>query len=123
MKNQYQFGKQLFEQQRSGELQIEQDDLERHLEQTYADRWTGQDLGHIQGLIWPGKPGALMNTEPPSLDEMETVVKKARAKSAPGPNGIPYTVYKRCPKTRKILYRLLYNAWQFGDISEQWNKA
>ena len=79
MKNPYEFGKQLLEQPRSGELKVKKEDLESHLEQTYSDRWIGQDLDHINELVWPGQPGAPMKTEPPSFEEIEAVVKKARA--------------------------------------------
>ena len=34
--------------------------------------------------------------------EMRAIVRKARAGSAPGPNGIPYKVYKMCDRLLKI---------------------
>jgi hypothetical protein len=50
---------------------------------------------------------------------VEEVVKRARGKSAPGPNGVPYLIYKRCPKVLRMHQRLLYGAWKEGE----WKKA
>ena len=50
-------------------------------------------------------------------------MRKARAKSAPGMNGIPYKVYKNCPKVLKHLIRLLRNIWTSGTIPREWCMA
>ena len=54
---------------------------------------------------------------------MQKVVKKARAKSAPGPNGIPNLLYKKCPKVLAWLHKMLKSAWKNQKISDQWNTA
>ena len=43
----------------------------------------------------------------PKLHEVMSTLKKARAASAPGPNSIPYRVYKNCPNLAKQLWRLI----------------
>ena len=50
-------------------------------------------------------------------------VQKARAKSAPGPNGVPYLLYKRCPNVLKRLHKILRGTWSNLKISEQWMSA
>jgi len=55
--------------------------------------------------------------------EVERIVKKARTKSAPGPNGVPYLVYKKCPGVLKRLYRLMVAAWKQKIVSEEWSTA
>ena len=50
-------------------------------------------------------------------------MQKARAKSAPGPNGVPYLLYKRCPNVLKRLHKVLRGAWSNLKISEQWMSA
>ncbi|GFO00758.1 polyprotein [Plakobranchus ocellatus] len=61
--------------------------------------------------------------KPPSLQEVIAVVNKARAKSAPGPNGVPYQLYKRCPNVLKKLHKILRSAWKNIKISKEWMTA
>ena len=45
----------------------------------------------------PPIPEQEFNTSYFKAEEVNTFVKKARAKSAPGMNGISYKLYKNCP--------------------------
>ena len=73
--------------------------------------------------MWPATPGEEFNSKPPSLKEINAEVQKARTKSAPGPNGVPYLLYKRCPNVLKRLHKILRGAWSNLKISEQWMSA
>lgn len=42
-----------------------------------------------------------------TLREVQEVVKAARTNSAPGPSGVPYVIYKKCP-------RLLQRQWKIN---------
>ena len=46
------------------------------------------------------------DNSPLKLGEVKDFVQKARAKSIPGINGIPYELYKRCPKVLISLWKL-----------------
>ena len=70
--------------------------------------------------MWTAAPGEEFNSKSPSLKEINSVVQKARAKSAPGPNGVPYLLYKTCPNVLKRLHKILRGAWSNLKISEQW---
>ena len=59
----------------------------------------------------------------PSFKEITEVVKIARTGSAPGPNGIPYKVYKMCPKLLRRLWNLLNVIWRKGKVPECWQQA
>ena len=48
-----------------------------------------------------------MDTRPPRWNEVENTVKPARSASAPGPNGIPYRLYKNIPRILKYLWKLM----------------
>ena len=48
------------------------------------------------------EPIIQFNDSLPTHLEFTKKLQKARSKSAPGPNGVPYVLYKRCPKTAKI---------------------
>ena len=53
-----------------------------------------------------GKPPSadfVASTCPPSFAEFSAVIRSRRNSSAPGPNGIPYTVWKQCPNLQMRL--------------------
>ncbi len=47
----------------------------------------------------------------------------ARSSSAPGPSGVPYKVYKQCPKLLVRLWKILKVFWQRGKAAPQWRSA
>lgn len=69
------------------------------------------------------EPEHLFDESEPQLKEVEDVIKKARAGSAPGPNGVPYKVYKNCPRLTRCLWKLLRVAWRRGELADSWNHA
>ena len=71
----------------------------------------------------PGRPTTPFNDKPLTLEEVKRVVKKARAKSSPGPNGIPYLLYKKCHEVLAWLHRMLRSAWRNKTISTHWMTA
>ena len=86
-KDPFQFARKLFEQPKSGTLTIEKEALEEHLRKTYSDKQSETPL-EIDGLVHPPEPQESFNSKPPTLDEVRSVVQKARSKLSPGPNGI-----------------------------------
>ena len=54
---------------------------------------------------------------------MQDIVKKARAGSAPGPSGVSYKVYKKCPKLLRRFWLLIRKLWKKGVIPDTWKKA
>ncbi|GFN92197.1 LOW QUALITY PROTEIN: reverse transcriptase [Plakobranchus ocellatus] len=99
------------------------EELETHLKKTYSDPTREIPLEETTGIIWPAAPGIKFDSKPPSLQKVIAVVNKARAKSAPGPNGVPYLLYKRCPNVLKKLHKILQNAWKNIKISKEWMTA
>ena len=55
--------------------------------------------------------------------EFNHAIRKSRATSAPGPNGIQYAVYKYCPKTRSFLHCILNRIWGSATITAAWQTA
>lgn len=53
------------------------------------------------------EPSSDFNLKEPSLREVKEVVRRAISSSAPGPSGVPYKVYKNCPKLLHRLWRAL----------------
>ena len=48
------------------------------------------------------------------------ILKKAKACSTPGPNGVPYKVYKYCPKLARRLWKLIKVIWRIGHAPDCW---
>ena len=118
----FQFARKLFEQPKSGTLTVEKDTLEDHLRSTYSDPQHDLTL-EINDLVQPKMPERAFSNAPPRLEEIKKVVEKARAKSSPGPNGVPYMLYKKCPKVLEWLHKVIISAWRNLRISGQWMKA
>ena len=119
----YRYGRSLLDPPKSGELSVEQDKLEEHLLKTYSDALRHESLQErvdIPAVPLPISPFCLAS---PSLEEVRGVVRKARNRSAPGPNGVPYLLCKRCPKTLYLLHSLIQRAWSSATVDDEWKKA
>ena len=64
-----------------------------------------------------------MDVRPPKWKEFEEVIRRAKASSAPGPNGVPYRVYKGAPDILKFLWRQLRIVWEKQFIPGAWRRA
>ncbi len=64
-----------------------------------------------------------METDPPKWKEVENTVRRARSASAPGPNGVPYKLYKNAPDVLCYLWRLMRVVWRKGVIPKAWRRA
>ena len=122
-KDPFGFSKALFEQPRSGTLEADKTELEAHLRKTYTKNTGNRPLPNLDGLVWPGQPGVKFNARKPTSNEVAKTIQKARSRSAPGPNGIPFTLYKRCPGTRQLLVNVLQLAWSRRVVCKEWKKA
>ncbi|KAL7833600.1 hypothetical protein AOLI_G00285600 [Acnodon oligacanthus] len=64
-----------------------------------------------------------LETGPPKWKEVENTVQRARSASAPGPNGVPYKLYKNAPDVLRYLWGLMRIVWQKGIILKAWRRA
>ena len=122
-KDPYRFGKSLLDPPKSGVLKVDQSELEEHLSRTYSDDLRSVPLGKRLDIPMVPLPTNPFNLAVPSYEEVKSVVRKARNRSAPGPNGIPYLLYKRCPRVLKILHILVESAWETGRVDNEWKRA
>ena len=63
-----------------------------------------------------------------SVEEIRMIVGKARNRSAPGANGVPYLVYKRCTRVMRLLHTFIEKAWPSGIVqadfaAKRWGKS
>ncbi len=121
--NPFKFTKDIFDKSRSGVLKVPQEELEDHLKKTYSDPNRDSPMSHIEGLVHPTEPSVPFDISPPKMYEIEQFLKKSRSASSPGNNGVPYKVYKKCTKLRKILWNLLKVAWRTDVVPRLWCQA
>ncbi len=108
---------------RNGKLEITQSQLESFIREQYSDPAKSTPLGSPGYVPRPAPPSFLFNADLPKLSEVAEVVRKARAASAPGPNGISYKLYKYCPGVQRYLWNLLRVAWKNQVIPSEWRRA
>nr|AAN12398.1 polyprotein [Tetraodon nigroviridis] len=121
--NPFGFTKQLLGQKRSAHLECAKEEVDSYLHDTFSDAERENSLGECRVLISPPEPACSFNTKAPTWKEIQTVVRAARNNSAPGPNGVPYLVYKRCPKLLARLWKILRVIWRRGKVAHQWRWA
>ncbi|GFN83789.1 reverse transcriptase [Plakobranchus ocellatus] len=114
-KDPFQLARQVFQQLRSGTLMALKEKLGAHI-LIQNERMTLR----YRGFVWPSAPGVRFGNKPPTLEAVNSVIKKARGKSSPDPNGVPCLLYKRCPNVLKWLHKILRSVSNNLMISEQW---
>ena len=100
----YKYAKNIFDQPKSGVLKTEKTVLEKHLKDTYSIPNRHILLEHNNNLVWPAVPKVTCDMKPPTHEEIRRIVSKSRNKSTSEPNGIPFLVYKKCPKVLNWLH-------------------
>ena len=73
----------------------------------------------LNSLLKHDEPNHQYNDAPPTYKEFTAKLRKTRSKSAPGPNGVPYLVYKRCQGVAKQLWFYLRELWKRNVISDE----
>jgi hypothetical protein len=121
-KDPYRFMRGLLGEPKSGTLKSGRDEVEKHLASTYSCQ-RRQTLAEEDFIMQCPEPTKKFDTSEPKLSEVKDIVKRARASSAPGPSGLPYKLYKYCPKLLKRLWRLLCVIWRKKYVPTQWKFA
>ncbi|KAJ8333497.1 hypothetical protein SKAU_G00415050 [Synaphobranchus kaupii] len=120
--NPFGFTKQLLGDKHSHHV-CSREEVNRFLQDTLSDPMREQELEPNRALISPAPPTTEFNQREPSLKEVEEVIKAARSASTPGPGGVPYLVYKRCPELLRHLWKTLKVIWRRGRVTNQWRCA
>ena len=106
-----------------GELKSSKEEVEAFLHQAHSDSKRDEPLEVIDGLHEFPEPAHKYDSSLPTKKEFNEILRKAKAKSAPGPNGVPYRVYKNCPGIAHLLFEYLKGLWKKNKIPESWRKA
>ena len=121
--NPYKFARSLLDKERSGKLETPLEEVEKYLHVTHSDPNREDVLGGCDRIEPVNAPEKQLDVSEPSFGEVKDVVKKARTATAPGPNAIPYKVYKMCPLLLRRLWRLLKVVWRKGDVPASWKEV
>lgn len=89
-KDSFKFVKSLFTKEKGGNLKTPRQGLETNLERMTADDKRHEQIAIPSDIPPIEEPKHQMDTNPPKWREVEHAVKRARASSAQGPNGVPY---------------------------------
>ena len=119
----YKFVKDLFVKEKTGTLKAPIRELEEHLRKTYSDNQRHEPASIPDDMPPIQPPEHQMETKPPTWSEVQSTVKRARTASAPGPNGVPYRLYKNTPGVLKYLWKLMKVTWEKGIIPKAWRRA
>ncbi|KAJ8392682.1 hypothetical protein AAFF_G00073560 [Aldrovandia affinis] len=121
-KNPFKFGD-LFTKEKSRILKISKQEVEEHLEKVHSDTETHEQIVIPHDIPPIQPPEFNLDTGPLKWKELENAVQRARAASAPGPNGVPYKLYKNTPDVLRFLWRLMRVVWQKKIIPKVWRRT
>ncbi|KAL0199484.1 hypothetical protein M9458_008024, partial [Cirrhinus mrigala] len=122
-KDPYKFAKKLFTKEKNGKLKTSKKDLETYLKQSLTDSQRCGQITLPPEMPPIHSPEHQMDISPPRWSEVKRIVQRARAASSPGPNGVPYRVYKNTPDVLRFLWRLMKVVWQKQAIPTAWRRA
>ena len=96
------------------------EDADKFFKNEYCDRERGSVYERLKGL--PDVPDPKKDFDMENLDWklFKEKLQSRRNKSSPGPNGVPYTIYKRCPRVTWIVFRILCSLWKNKKVPLQW---
>ena len=119
----YDFARKIIAPKPSGVMKSSKAEVEKQLHDAHGDQNKEQERNIPENLHEYKEPFFEFNDSPPSWGEFNKHLRKTRSKSAPGPNGVPYIVYKRCPGLARLLFFYLRGMWKNKVISKSWRKA
>ena len=94
-----------------------------HFLSVYMDNDRSHVYENLDTLPHVPLPSSAFSDAPPTLQEVESVIKKARNKSAPGPSGISYVAFKMLPSLLPTLHALFVRVWTSQEVPQAWRVA
>ena len=119
----YDFARSVIAPKPKGNLKSSKEEVETHLRTAHERVKEEESRENTVDMYEYSEPEVEFDDEPPSWNEFNKRLRKTRNKSAPGPNGVPYIVYKKCPGVAKLLWGYLKGLWRKNSISKEWRKA
>ena len=119
--NPFKAAKEMLSPRVSTQLSVSKSVLDEYVHGVASDPERDSELGELPGLpeVPSGTPVQLSNKDF-SASHFKGILKRKKATSKPGPNKIPYKVYKKCPVLARFLRRILNAAFRSGQIPLCW---
>ena len=116
----YKTAKEVLEPKVRCDLMVGKDALNEYVQEVASDRSRNETLVALEGLS-----GTLEPTKPYNLGKLcqgyfQCMLKKKRNKSCPGPNKLPYKVYKKCPQLQEYLFGIISSMYTCGKVPLSW---
>jgi hypothetical protein len=121
--NPYKYTTRILGKAKSGSLETPVNEVEKYLAGVHSDSQRDEPLQGSEAFYQPEEQTVGFDMSEIKWKEVQQVVQKARAGSAPGISGITYQVYKKCPKLLRRLWKLMNVIWKNEVIPEEWTKA
>ena len=114
--NPQRFAKTLYDSKQSHEPNFDTEKAQNFFRETYSDNYRGMVYQTPLGALRPAEPNNPFKTDPPTKEEIISSLKRKRNGAAPGPNGIPYLIYKKIPFLQHHLCIILQEMWPNFDL-------
>lgn len=119
-KDQWQFAKELFDPPNATMPTFDSDAAWAHFNKTNSDAERSNVLEAMTGWVRPDLPTFAFEMEEPSQQNLKDAVRSKKTKCAPGMNGIPYLVYKKCPELLASLILIFKRVWKERVVPQRW---
>ncbi|XP_065196762.1 uncharacterized protein LOC135828238 [Sycon ciliatum] len=123
LKDPYAFGKKLFQPTNHVKPTFSDTTCFEYFQHTYADQDRATSYESCPSAGKPRDCTHPVDEGTPTWTEFQNVLKKCRNTSAPGPDKIPYIVWKLCPSLQSILFTIFGRVWESKIIPRQWQVA
>ena len=107
----------------SQQIKVSAAEAEEFFCSTYADSRNDPLLAPPLSTVVPLPPTIPFNQSPISLSELRRILKKKSNRCAPGPDGIPYAIYKRSDPLQRVLVQLFNDVIRTGHVPSSWGVA
>ena len=119
----FDFAREVISPRPRGDIASSKQETEEHLKRAHGDKGSNQDKDAPEDLHQYEEPATDFDDSLPTWKEFDERLRKARNSSAPGPNGVPYLVYKRCPGLARLLWLNIRGMWRKNAVSRAWREA
>ena len=119
----FDFARKIIAPKPTGEMKSSKAEVEEHLQKAHSEEKRSEERDTAADLHEYSEPFVKFNDNLPSFGVLNKRLRRTRSKSAPGPNGVPYLVYKRCPGLARLLFSYMKGMWKKNAISNLWRKA
>jgi hypothetical protein len=99
------------------------EDAQKYFQQAYHDEERSYSYDPPVGLQRRAFPQIAFDMAPPSRQLISKLLAKKSNNSAPGPNGIPYKVYKKVPFAFGLLFNLIKRSYEEKKTPKSWGHA